>query len=41
MLLALLAGQAAMDCDGLPIGAWEEVESWKKACMLHQPTQCE
>lgn len=31
MLLALLASQAAVDCERLPIGAWEDVESWKKA----------
>ncbi|WWC60307.1 uncharacterized protein I303_102877 [Kwoniella dejecticola CBS 10117] len=30
MLLALLAGQAAVDCERLPISGWEEVESWKK-----------
>ncbi|WWC87888.1 uncharacterized protein L201_002786 [Kwoniella dendrophila CBS 6074] len=30
MLLALLAGQAAVDCERLPIGGWEEVEGWKK-----------
>ena len=30
MLLSLLAGQAAMDCEALPIGGWEEVEAWKK-----------
>lgn len=32
MLLALLAGQAAVDCGELPIGGWEEVENWKKVC---------
>ena len=32
MLMSLLAGQAAVDCDNLPIGGWEEVESWKKVC---------
>ncbi|GFZ42574.1 hypothetical protein JCM24511_00290 [Saitozyma sp. JCM 24511] len=31
MMLALLASQAAVDCERLPIGAWEDVESWKKA----------
>lgn len=30
MLMTLLAGQAAVDCERLPIGGWEEVESWKK-----------
>lgn len=30
MHLALLAGQAAVDCDKLPISNWEEVELWKK-----------
>ena len=30
MLMSLLAGQAAMDCENLPIKGWEEVESWKK-----------
>jgi hypothetical protein len=30
MLMALMASQAAVDCDALPTGGWEEVESWKK-----------
>lgn len=30
MLMSLLAGQAALDCETLPISRWEEVESWKK-----------
>ena len=30
MLMTLLAGQAAVDCEKLPVGGWEEVESWKK-----------
>jgi hypothetical protein len=30
MMFALLASQAAVDCERLPIGAWEDVESWKK-----------
>ena len=30
MLMTLLAGQAAVDCEQLPIGGWEEVDSWKK-----------
>lgn len=30
MHLALLAGQAAVDCDRLPISTWDEVELWKK-----------
>lgn len=30
MHLALLAGQAAVDCDKLPISTWDEVELWKK-----------
>lgn len=30
MLMSLLAGQAALDCEGMPMGGWEEVESWKK-----------
>ncbi|WVQ79104.1 hypothetical protein IAT38_001198 [Cryptococcus sp. DSM 104549] len=34
MLLTLLAGQAVMDCERLPIGGWEEVESWKKELSL-------
>ncbi|WRT65708.1 uncharacterized protein IL334_002655 [Kwoniella shivajii] len=34
MLLTLLAGQAAMDCETLPIGGWEEVEAWKKELTL-------
>ena len=33
MLMTLLAGQAAVDCEQLPIGGWEEVESWKKASL--------
>jgi hypothetical protein len=32
MLMSLLAGQAALDCETLPISRWEEVESWKKVC---------
>jgi hypothetical protein len=32
MLMTLLAGQAAVDCEALPVGGWEEVESWKKVC---------
>ena len=32
MLMSLLAGQAAVDCETLPVGGWEEVESWKKVC---------
>lgn len=31
MLMSLLAGQAAVDCERLPVGDWEEVELWKKA----------
>lgn len=34
MLMSLLAGQAAVDCETLPIGGWEEVESWKKVCWM-------
>ncbi|WVQ93428.1 hypothetical protein IAU59_000499 [Kwoniella sp. CBS 9459] len=34
MLLTLLAGQAAVDCEALPIGRWEEVEGWKKELTL-------
>ncbi|WVF65789.1 hypothetical protein IAT40_000523 [Kwoniella sp. CBS 6097] len=34
MLLTLLAGQAAVDCEALPIGRWEEVEGWKKELSL-------
>lgn len=30
MLMTLLAGQAAVDCEQLQVGGWEEVESWKK-----------
>lgn len=30
MLMSLLAGQAAVDCETMPIAGWEEVESWKK-----------
>lgn len=30
MLMTLLAGQAAVDCEKLPVGGWEEVDSWKK-----------
>ena len=33
MLMSLLAGQAALDCETLPISRWEEVESWKKVCL--------
>ena len=28
--MTLLAGQAAMDCQGMPVYRWEEVEEWKK-----------
>ncbi|WWD16501.1 hypothetical protein CI109_100927 [Kwoniella shandongensis] len=34
MLMTLLAGQAAVDCESLPVGGWEEVESWKKELTL-------
>lgn len=30
LLMTLLAGQAAMDCQGMPVYRWEEVEEWKK-----------
>lgn len=30
LLMNLLAGQAAIDCQGLPISRWEEVEEWKR-----------
>lgn len=30
MLLSLLAGQAAVDCEAFVLGGWEEVEGWKK-----------
>ncbi|ORX36527.1 Up-regulated during septation-domain-containing protein [Kockovaella imperatae] len=30
MLMTLLAGQAAVDCENLPVGQWEEVDAWKK-----------
>jgi len=30
MLMTLLAGQAAVDCQELPVAGWEEVENWKK-----------
>jgi hypothetical protein len=38
MLMALLASQAAVDCDALPIGAWDDVESWKKVRALDDHT---
>jgi len=28
--MTLLAGQAAMDCQEMPVYRWEEVEDWKK-----------
>lgn len=34
MHLALLAGQAAIDCNELPISTWDEVETWKKELSL-------
>jgi hypothetical protein len=34
MLMTLLAGQAAMDCENLPIKGWEEVDGWKKVGLL-------
>lgn len=33
MLLTLLASQAAVDCEQLPLGGWEEVDAWKKVCL--------
>jgi len=30
LLMTLLAGQAAMDCQDMPVYRWEEVEDWKK-----------
>ena len=36
MMMTLLAGQAAVDCENLPIGIWEEVDSWKKASPAHR-----
>jgi hypothetical protein len=30
LLMNLLAGQAAIDCQGLPVSRWEEVEEWKR-----------
>lgn len=29
MLLSLLAGQAVVDCSGMRVAAWDEVEAWK------------
>ncbi|WOO83940.1 uncharacterized protein LOC62_05G007457 [Vanrija pseudolonga] len=34
MLMALLASQATVDCESMSIGAWEEVEGWKKELSL-------
>ncbi|WVO13271.1 hypothetical protein L204_100884 [Cryptococcus depauperatus] len=34
MHLTLLAGQAAMDCEGKEVGTWEEVGDWKKELSL-------
>ncbi|KAL7423756.1 hypothetical protein Q5752_001339 [Cryptotrichosporon argae] len=34
MLLTLLASQAAVDCELLPVVGWEEVEAWKKELTL-------
>jgi len=39
MLMSLLAGQAALDCESLPISRWEEVESWKKVCGILQVSE--
>jgi hypothetical protein len=33
LLMNLLAGQAAVDCQQLPLGRWEEVEEWKKVSL--------
>jgi len=33
MLMTLLAGQAAVDCERMSIGGWEEVDSWKKVSL--------
>ena len=30
MLMTLLAGQAAVDCEAFGVSSWEDVESWKK-----------
>jgi hypothetical protein len=38
MLMTLLAGQAAVDCEQLPIGGWEEVDHWKKVCLSGNPS---
>lgn len=35
MLMTLLAGQAAVDCENLPVGGWEQVEGWKKVSLQH------
>jgi hypothetical protein len=34
LLMNLLAGQAAVDCQQLPVGRWEEVEEWKKVSLV-------
>lgn len=39
MLMSLLAGQAVMDCEGLVVGGWEEVESWKKVSQMPRGTR--
>lgn len=36
MLMALLASQAALDCQDMPVGGWEEVDDWKKVCRLYR-----
>lgn len=33
LLMNLLAGQAAVDCQQLPVGRWEEMEEWKKVSL--------
>ena len=33
MLMTLLAGQAAVDCETFGVATWEDVEGWKKVCL--------
>jgi hypothetical protein len=39
LLMSLMAGQAAMDNQNMPISSWEQVEEWKKVCPDHFPLQ--
>ena len=37
MLMTLLAGQAAVDCEAFGVASWEDAEGWKKVCPSSEP----